>query len=62
MNGVPEYHRAKFKQTSSGVWYCEAFEVVDDRKVNILNAGDEAMTKIEEILGRHNKTVKKDGK
>lgn len=59
MNGVPEYHRAKFKQTSSGVWYCEAFEVVDERDVNILVIADEAMTEIEEILTRHNTEAKK---
>lgn len=59
MNGVPEYHRAKFKQTSSGVWYCEAFEVVDERKINILKAADAAMTEIETILEEHNKVAEK---
>jgi len=58
MNGVPEYRRAKFKQTSGGVWYCEAVEAVDENMNHAIELVDAAMTKIEDILEQHNKEPK----
>jgi len=55
MNGVPEYYEAKFKQSASGVWYCDGFKAVAGEAAVAIDEADESMTKIEKILERHNK-------
>ena len=55
MNGVPEYYELKMKQTSKGIWYCDGFTAVKNDLDEAVDAADEAMHKIEEILEKHNK-------
>jgi len=59
MNGVPEYHKAKFKQTAKGIWYCEEIEVVKEKWSEIFDSLDPIMSSVEELLEMHNKEAKK---
>lgn len=55
MNGVPEYYELKLKQTSKGIWYCDGFVAYDEIIKDMIIFADDAMTRIEEILEKHNK-------
>lgn len=55
MNGVPEYYVLNLKQTSKGIWYCDGFTAHDEIIKDMIILADDAMTRIEEILEKHNK-------
>lgn len=59
MNGVPDYHELKMKQTSKGVWYCDELRVSGEKWADVFDGLDPLMSSVEELLEQHNKKAEK---
>ena len=57
MNGVTEFYGIKLKQTSKGVWSCDALTVEYPDNAKLIQIADAQMTEIEKVLLKHNKEV-----